>query len=79
MGMSCLTTSVCSSPRTPLPSVLSGAGGRYAALRSLLPSTDRTDKATFLTQVVEYVRAVQAGHRFQLPVLSPPARKAGAA
>lgn len=79
MGMSCPSTSVCSSPRTPLRSVLSGAGGRYAALRSLLPSADRTDKATFLTQVVEYVRAVQAGHRLQLPALSPTARRAGAA
>ena len=33
--------------------------GRYAALRELIPSKEKSDKATFLQQVVEYVRALQ--------------------
>ena len=32
---------------------------RYAALRELIPSKEKSDKATFLQQVVEYVRALQ--------------------
>ena len=32
---------------------------RYTALRELIPSKDKADKATILMQVVDYIRQIQ--------------------
>lgn len=42
---------------------------RYTALRELIPSKDKADKATVLMQVVEYIRQIQvAQHSASIPL-----------